>query len=126
MTGRGGEGDVLPSSVPTDADVPSSDTSSSLASGGTQDPTHRLTQIAHDQAPTENVELTLDGFALDEITLVNSSMLPYLAMIATVIEKRAIDVKELLYLLRRSMRQRSFDRLPRREYVLGFLNQHPP
>jgi hypothetical protein len=28
--------------------------------------------------------------------------------------------------LRRSMRQRSFDRLPRREYVLRFLHEHPP
>ena len=70
--------------------------------------------------------MELDGFALDEITLANSSMLPYLCMIATVMEKRAIGVKELLRVLRQSMRQRSFDRLPRREYVLGFLNQHPP
>ena len=53
-------------------------------------------------------------------------MLPYLAMVATVMEGRAIGVEELLHVLRRSMRQRSFDRLPRREYVLGFLNQHPP
>ena len=74
----------------------------------------------------DDVKVELDGFALDEITLANSSMLPYLAMVATVIEKRAIGVEELLHLLRRSMRQRSFDRLPRREYVLGFLNRHPP
>ncbi len=53
-------------------------------------------------------------------------MLPYLAMVATVIEERVIGREELLHVLRRSMRQRSFDRLPRREYVLGFLNQHPP
>jgi hypothetical protein len=68
----------------------------------------------------------LDGFALDEITLANCSMLSYLAMVATVLEGCAIGVGELLHVLRRSMRQRSFDRLPRREYVLGFLNQHPP
>jgi hypothetical protein len=53
-------------------------------------------------------------------------MLPYLAMVASVIEGRSIDAEELLYVLRRSMRQRSFDRLPRREYALRFLNQHPP
>ena len=70
--------------------------------------------------------LTLDAFKLDEATLVNSPILPYLAMVATVIEGRVIGVEELLHVLRRSMRQRSFDRLPRREYVLGFLNQHPP
>jgi hypothetical protein len=74
----------------------------------------------------DDVKVELDGFALDEITLVNSSMLPYLAVITTVIEERRIGAEELLHVLRRSMRQRSFDRLPRREYVLGFLNRHPP
>ena len=68
----------------------------------------------------------LSGFALDEVTLVNSALLPYLAMVASVLERRAIRVTELLCVLRRSMRQRSFDRLPQREYVLRFLNQHPP
>jgi hypothetical protein len=72
------------------------------------------------------VHLTLDGFTLDEAILANSAMLPYLAMVATVIEGRAISREELLQALLRSMRQRSFDRLPRREYVLGFLHQHPP
>ena len=72
------------------------------------------------------MELTLEGFTLDEVTLVNSLMLPYLAMVASVIEGRSIDAEELLHVLQRSMRQRSFDRLPRREYILRFLNQHPP
>jgi hypothetical protein len=53
-------------------------------------------------------------------------MLPYLAMVASVIEGRTISCEQLLHVLQRSMRQRSFDRLPRREYVLRFLNQHPP
>jgi len=70
--------------------------------------------------------LTLSGFTLDEATLANSPMLPYLAMVATVIEGRAISPQELLGVLQGSMRQRSIDRLPRREYVLGFLKQHPP
>ena len=72
------------------------------------------------------MKLALDGFRLDEATLVNSPMLPYLAMVASVIEGRTIRCKELLQILRQSMRQRSFDRLPRREYVLRFLKQHPP
>ena len=42
------------------------------------------------------------------------------------IEGRAIRRQELLGALQRSMRQRSFDRMPRREYVLHFLKQHPP
>jgi len=79
-----------------------------------------------DHAARNDVKVALDGFALDEVTLENSSLLPYLAMVATVIEERVIGPEELLHVLRRSMRQRSFDKLPRREYVLGFLNQHPP
>ena len=70
--------------------------------------------------------MSLDGFALDAVTLVKSPLLPYLAMIASVIEGWTIRADELLGLLLRSMRQRSFDRLPRREYVLRFLKQHPP
>ena len=72
------------------------------------------------------MKLLLDGFTLDEATLVKSPLLPYLAMVATVIEGRTIRADELLNVLLRSMRQRSFDRLPRREYVLRFLKQHPP
>ena len=83
-------------------------------------------QAVSEEAPSEDVSLTLEGFALDEVTLVNSSMLSYLAMVASVIEARVISREELLHVLRRSMRQRSFDRLSRREYVLRFLNQHPP
>jgi hypothetical protein len=56
----------------------------------------------------------------------NSPMLPYLAMVASVIEGRTILLEALVHALRRSMRQRSFDRLPRREYALRFLDQHPP
>jgi hypothetical protein len=85
-----------------------------------------LRQIDLEQAACHDVKLLLDGFALDELTLANSSLLPYLAMVATVIEGRNIDVDELLHVLRENMRQRSFDRLPRREYVLGFLTRHPP
>jgi hypothetical protein len=73
-----------------------------------------------------DAKLPLDGFTLREATLVNSPLLPYLAMIASVIEGRAIRAGELLSLLLQSMRQRSFDSLPRREYVLHSLKQHPP
>jgi hypothetical protein len=72
------------------------------------------------------VTLLLEGFTLDQATLVNSPLLPYLAMVATLVEGRTIRRRELLGVLLRSMRQRSFDRLPRREYVLRFLNKHPP
>jgi hypothetical protein len=72
------------------------------------------------------VELTLEGFTLDEATLANSPMLPYLAMVASLLEDRTVGPGELLDTLQECMRQRSFDRLPRREYVLRFLAQHPP
>lgn len=90
------------------------------------DATHQTTQDDLGEPSHVEVKLALDGFTLDEATLVNSPMLPYLAMVASVIEGRPIRRGELLQALLRSMRQRSFDRLPRREYVLRFLNQHPP
>jgi hypothetical protein len=80
----------------------------------------------HEEARRKDAKLTLDGFTLAEATVVKSPLLPYLAMVASVIEGRTIRADELLGLLLRSMRQRSFDRLPRREYVLCFLKQHPP
>ena len=83
-------------------------------------------QAALQEASREVVQLVLDGFTLDEATLVNSSMLPYLATVASIIEGRTIRREELLHTLRTSMRQRSLDRLPRREYVLRFHDQHPP
>lgn len=79
-----------------------------------------------EEASDADVKLALDGFTLDAATLVTSRMLPYLTMVACLIEGRAIRREELLRALLRSMRQRSFDRLPRREYVLRFLDQHPP
>ena len=79
-----------------------------------------------EEALAESVQLLLEGFALDEATLVNSPMLPYLAMVASLLEGRTVGREELLQTLRKSLRQRSFDRLSRREYVLRFLHQHPP
>jgi len=119
---------VPPDTVAVDEDSLSPDTSSAFepASHPTPDPTHQPTLGAPEEAPSEDVSLTLEGFTLDEVTLVNSSVLSYLAMVASEIEARVISREELLQTLRRSMRQRSFDRLPRREYVLRFLNQHPP
>lgn len=90
------------------------------------DPAQQPPQVRLEDVSPLHVKLALDGFALDEATLVRSPMLPYLAMVASLIEHRAIGCEELRQTLRQSLRQRSFDRLPRREYVLDFLNQHPP
>ena len=79
-----------------------------------------------EEPPDENVQLMLGNFTLNEVMLVNSPMWPYLAMVASLLEDSTIAPKVLLNTLRERMRQRSFDRLPRREYVLRFLDQHPP
>ena len=77
-------------------------------------------------APAENVTLPLEGFVLDEPTLVNSHILPYVRMVASLLEGRMISREELIAALWKCMRQRSIGRLPHREYVLRYLNQHPP
>ena len=119
---------VVAGPAPSDESGSSSEPSSSReqASRPTQDPSPPPTEIAGEQAPRADVKLVLDGWVLDEVTLVNSAMLSYLAMVATVLEGRSIRITQLLQVLRQSMRQRSFDKLPRREYILRFLNQHPP
>ena len=83
---------------------------------------------SHDvpEATFENVTLPLEGFLLDDSTLVNSRILPYVLIVASILERRTICCEELIAALRKCMRQRSIDRRPRREYVLRFLNQHSP
>lgn len=89
-------------------------------------PSDPAAPVAAEEPPNENVKLVLEGFTLNEVMLVNSPLWPYLAMVASLLEGREIPLKELQATLRDRMRQRSFDRLPRREYVLRFLNLHPP
>jgi hypothetical protein len=72
------------------------------------------------------LELPLEGLVLDESALRNSAVLPYARMVAILILQQTISREELLARLRRRMRQHSIGRLSRREYVLHFLNQHPP
>jgi len=74
----------------------------------------------------QHLTLHLDDFVLDEPTLVNSRILPYVRMVASVLEGRMISCGELLAALLRRMRQRSIGRRHRREYILRYLNQHPP
>ena len=68
----------------------------------------------------------MEGLPLDESTLLNSPILPYVRMVASLIERRTINHAELIAALQKSLRQRSFDRQPRREYVLHYLHEHPP
>ena len=70
--------------------------------------------------------LNLDGYLLEERTLVSSRVLPYVRMLVSVLEGEAISRKQLIGALRTRIRQRSIRRLSRREYVLHYLHQHPP
>ena len=78
------------------------------------------------QAPPERVTLPPEGFVLDEPALVDSRILPYVLMVASLVERRTIRREELIAALRKRMRQHSIGRRTRREYVLCYLNQHPP
>ena len=74
--------------------------------------------------------LELDGIVLEGVTVESSRVLPYLAMAASFFQRRIVSREELIATLRRrmrqSMRQRSIGHRARREYVLRYLNQHPP
>jgi hypothetical protein len=72
------------------------------------------------------VELRLDGVVLDESSVVNSPMLPYLRMLVSLIEGIRLTCQELVRLLRQALRQRSLAFRRRGDYVLRFLHQHPP
>ena len=114
-----------PSALPeTPADSPSVNCSGTESTAPVSEPAPQ--EVLELAAPAENLTLPLEGFVLDETTLVNSRILPYVRMVASLLEHRTISREELIAALRKSMRQRSIGRLPRREYVLRYLNQHPP
>ena len=53
-------------------------------------------------------------------------MLAYARMLVRLIDRVTLSPREFLELLRESMRQRSIACRNRRDYVLAFLQQHPP
>lgn len=72
------------------------------------------------------VRLRVEGVVLDESSVANSSMLPYVRMVIRVLEGVRLTGEELVDLLRRTLRQRSIDDRPRIDKILSFLHQHPP
>jgi len=72
------------------------------------------------------LELVLGGVVLDEAGLLESPMMPYLRMMVRLAEGIRLSCRELGDLLRRALRQRSIASRSRTDYVLRFLNQHPP
>jgi hypothetical protein len=68
----------------------------------------------------------LEGVVLTYRSLANSPVLSYLCQVVGLIEGQSFTREELLSTLGESLRQRSLTAQPRREYVLSFLNEHPP
>ena len=78
-----------------------------------------------DEAPA-SAQLRLETVVLDERVLARSPMLPYVRMLVRLIDGVKLTCREVLLVLRRSLRQRSIALRRRIDYVLGFLHQHPP
>jgi len=72
------------------------------------------------------IELDLNGGVLDQSSVVNSPMLPYIRTLIWMIDGIRLSCGEVVEWLREVLRQRSMAYRPRREYVLRFLHQHPP
>ena len=72
------------------------------------------------------IELRLPGVVLDESSLARSPMLPYVRMIVGLIEGVEFTCGEVAHLLRQAMRQHSFGARRRIDYILDFLDRHPP
>ena len=76
--------------------------------------------------PREEASLPLEGLVLDERILRRSCTLSYLAMLVSLLERTPVDRRSVLRMLRQCMRRRSMGRIARREYVLRYLQEHPP
>lgn len=99
--------------------------SSDVPSGLLNHRAHDLV-LTDDVSPTESWSLELEGVVLTQQTLARSSVLSYLCEVIRVLERRTITREELLQTLGESLRQRSLGARRRREYVLSYLNEHPP
>ena len=71
-------------------------------------------------------KLRLEGMVLDETSVANSPMLPYVRMVVSLIEGVEFTCREVVHLLWQSLRQHSIGARRRIDYLLGFLHQHPP
>jgi hypothetical protein len=63
---------------------------------------------------------------LDESSVTNSPLLPYVRMVVSLIEGIPRTCQELVRLLRQALRQHRFAFRRGTDYVLRFLFQHPP
>lgn len=72
------------------------------------------------------VDLRFEGVVLNEASLLKSRMLPYVRMVASLIEGIEFSYPEIVLLLRQALRQHSIATRRRSQYVLRFLHEHPP
>lgn len=72
------------------------------------------------------MQLVLDGIVLTGQIITASPTLPYLTMVLGLIEGRSIRRSDLVAHLLELLRQHSMAHRSRKDYVLGFLHQHPP
>ena len=77
-------------------------------------------------ASAEKLEWRWEGFVLDESTLKNSPLLPYVQVVVNRLEGLRLDFEELVELLQEAIRQHSFAWRRRVDYVVEYLHQHPP
>jgi hypothetical protein len=135
-----GEASLLLEELPCVSSVEPASTPLSLLlhSHAADVPSEQLKQRAHDcvlpdelgltddVSPVETWSLELEGVVLTQHTLASSPVLSYLCGVIRVLERRTITRQELLQTLGESLRQRSLGARSRREYVLSYLNEHPP
>jgi hypothetical protein len=71
-------------------------------------------------------ELQGENVVLDEASVANSPLLPYVRMVVSLIEGVAFTCREVVHLLRQTLRQHSIGAGRGVDYLLGFLHRHPP
>lgn len=74
----------------------------------------------------QQVDARFDGVFLDESSVMNSPLLPYVRMVVSLIEGVRLTCRELVELLLRIPRQHRFALRSKIDYVLRFLHEHPP
>jgi hypothetical protein len=74
----------------------------------------------------EKAELRLEGVVLGEADVVHSPVLPYVRMVASLIEGIRFRLDEIVRLLLRTLRQRSLGHRTGTPYAWRFLHPHPP
>ena len=76
--------------------------------------------------PAAPTELRLEGTVLDESSLEKSPMVPYVRMVVSLIEGVCFTCREIVDLLRRTLRQHSIGAGRGIDYLRGFQQQRPP